>query len=252
MKVLVTGAAGFLGRGLVMPFEEHGHALRLMDIVPFSSPRNEVVVGDVSDYEQVERAVQGVEGIVVAHMVPQGAPYRTPGLAFDVNVKGTANLFHAAVKCGVGRVVVISSTDTVTGNPTRPEAVLRRDWPLRADRTPGYYCLSKMLQEVIAEHFARTMQMGVASLRLGYILDGETNLDKYGRRVRERNFGFVDRRDIGEVARLWLEASIPGYDVFHVMSTAESMDIADVRYTCERLKWKPRYDFAWLPAEEKK
>jgi len=246
MKVLVTGAAGFLGRGLIIPFEEQGHALRLMDIAPFSSPRHEVVSGDVGDYDQVERAVQGVDGLVIAHMVPQGESYKTPRLPFDVNVKGTANLFHAAVRCGVRRVVVISSASTVMGNPKTPEAMLRRNWPLRADK-PGYYRLSKVLQEVIAEHFARTEKMSVACLRVGYILDGDANIDKYGRHVTERNYQDSDRRDIGDVARLCLELGSPGYDIFHVMSTPESMDVADVRYTCERLNWKPRYDFSGLP-----
>ena len=35
------------------------------------------------------------------------------------------------------------------------------------------------------------------------------------------------------------------------MSTAESLDIADVRYTCETLGWKPRYDFSWLPVDNR-
>jgi len=72
-------------------------------------------------------------------------------------------------------------------------------------------------------------------------------LDKYGHPVLERNFADTDRRDIGEVARLCLEREDSTFEIFHVMSTQESMDLADVRYTCERLHWKPRYDFSWLP-----
>jgi len=81
----------------------------------------------------------------------------------------------------------------------------------------------------------RVEGMSVCCLRPGYILDGEKNLDKYGRLVSERNFQDTDRRDIGEVARLWLERGTPGYDVFVVLSTWESLDIAGVRYTCDRL-----------------
>ncbi len=247
MKILVTGAAGFLGRGLIIPFEEHGHTLRLMDVAEFSSPRHEVVVGDVSNYDQVERAVQGMEGIVIAHMASRGPDdinYKTPQMAFDINVKGTAFLFHAAVKCGVRRVVVISSGPTVWGQ-TEVGPNWDRKQPFRT--WGGYYILSKSIQEVIAEHFARTEKLAVACLRPAYIADGEANVDKYGRQIGERNFQDTDRRDIGEVARLCLERTDSTYECFTVMSTPESLEKADVRYTCERLGWKPRYDFSWLP-----
>jgi hypothetical protein len=50
---------------------------------------------------------------------------------------------------------------------------------------------------------------------------------------------------------LCLERDVPGYEVFHVMSTPESMISHDVQYTCDRLGWKPKYDFTWLPCPQK-
>lgn len=243
MKILITGAAGFLGRGMIIPLVEHGHQLRLMDVVPFTSP-HEVVVADVADYAAVEAAMRGVDALIIAHMAPRGPGdinYKTPALPFAINLTGTANLFHAAVQCGVKRVVVISSTAAVHENG-RLDAI-PGSLPLKAK---GYYGLSKACQEVIAEQFARTEKMQVACLRVGYILDGEANVDKYGRSVGERNYADTDRRDIGEVARLCLEKADLGYEVFNVMSTEESMEKAAVSYTCQRLGWKPRYDFSWL------
>jgi len=243
MKILITGAAGFLGRGMISPFVEHGHQLRLMDVLPFTSP-HEVVVGDVTHYPAVEAAMREIDGLVIAHMAPRGTDninYRTPAIPFAINLTGTANLFHAAVQCGVKRVVVISSTAAVSENPqleAHPASL-----PLRAK---GYYGLSKACQEVIAEQFARTEKLQVACLRVGYILDGEANVDKYGKVIQERNYADTDRRDIGEVARLCLERADLGYEVFTVMSTQESLRKAAVDYTCQRLGWKPRYDFSWL------
>jgi nucleoside-diphosphate-sugar epimerase len=214
-----------------------------MDVVPFSSP-HEVVTGDVADYASVEAAMRGVDGLVIAHMAPRGegdVNYRTPALPFAINLTGTANLFHAAVQCGVRRVVVISSTAAVSEHGQLDADP--RSLPYRAK---GYYGLTKACQEVIAEQFARTAKMQVACLRVGYILDGEANVDKYGRQVGERNYMDTDRRDIGEVARLCLEREDLGYEVFNVMSTEESLQRAAVARTCERLGWKPRYDFSWL------
>ncbi|MFA4945414.1 MAG: NAD(P)-dependent oxidoreductase [Lentisphaeria bacterium] len=244
MKILITGAAGFLGKGLVVPFEQHGQALRLMDVVPFTSP-HEVVVGDVADAAAVGKAVAGVDGIVIAHMAPRGennANYSTPEMAFNINVKGTANLFHAARWHGVKKVVVISSTSAIKDHR---RDVMPHDLPIRAG--DGYYGLSKACQEVIAEQFAREHGLQVACLRVGHILDGDRNVDKYGQAIAERNILDTDRRDIGEVARLCLECPDLTFETFNVMSVPEAMAAWDVNYTCTRLNWKPAHDFSWLP-----
>lgn len=248
MNILITGAGGFLGRGITIPFEEHGgYTLRLMDVVKFES-KHEVVQGDVCDYAQVEKAMQGIEGLIINHMAPRGdknANYQHPKMPFDINVTGTANLFHAAKAAGVKQVVVISSGAAVMDNPDH--GVDPRTLPYRPK---DYYGLTKACQEIIAETFARTAGMNVCCLRPGYILDGEKNLDKYGRPVGERNYQDTDRRDIGEVARLWLEKG-KGFEPFVVLSTLESIGTAGVEYTCKRLGWMPKYDFSWLKSDRK-
>ncbi|MFW6155139.1 MAG: NAD-dependent epimerase/dehydratase family protein [Planctomycetota bacterium] len=241
MNVLVTGSAGFLGQGLVLPFRDHNHTLRLMDVRDHDAP-DEVLVGDVGSQEDCRRAVAGMDAVVVAHMAPREPDaYATPEVCFDVNVKGTANLFFAAQEAGITRMVVISSTGAIcdAGGPPWP-----RDLPLKSK---GLYGLNKVCQEMIAEHFSRQFDMQVAVLRIGYVVDGDAMVDKYGRKISERAPADTDRRDIGEVARLALMSDTLTYDVFHVMSTREAMDEWDVRYTCDRLGWQPRYDFDRLP-----
>jgi len=241
MKVLVTGAAGFLGQGLIVPFEEHGYELRLLDVREFESP-HEVVIGSVADLPTVQKAVEGVDAIVIAHMAPRTPnAYANTEVSFDINVKGTAHLFFAAAEAGIKRAVVMSSTSAVSAHKGDP-------WT--HDLTPkskGIYGLTKACQEVIAEQYARTAGMQVAALRLGYILDADANEDKYGRKINEINVPHVDRRDIGEVARLCIECEDLAYfEAFHVMGSPLALDEWDVRHTCERLNWKPKYDFTWL------
>ncbi|NIA22038.1 MAG: NAD-dependent epimerase/dehydratase family protein [Anaerolineaceae bacterium] len=245
MKVLVTGAGGYLGRGLVVPFEEHGYDLRLMDVVPFESP-HETVVGDVADLETVRKALDGCEAIVIAHMASrQAGSYDTPEAPFNANVKGTANLFFAAVEQGVQRVALISSTGVQYGYDRSD--FLDRHKPMKGT---GLYCLTKVCQEVIAEQYHREHGIKGAALRIGCVVDGDTACDKYGRKFETRGLALTDRRDIGEVARLSLECPDIEWEIFYVISTPEAPKLYDVDYTCRRLGWKPKYDFTWLPLDE--
>ena len=96
-KILITGAAGYLGRGMIIPFKDD-YDLRLMDIAPISNDTYETMTGDVTDLEQVRKAVAGVDAVIIAHMVAwsrDGTWRREPPLHFDVNVKGAANLYFA-------------------------------------------------------------------------------------------------------------------------------------------------------------
>lgn len=244
MKILVTGAAGYLGRAMIEPFEGR-HELRLMDVKPWQS-RHEVFAGDVADLDACRRAADGVNALVIAHMASrQAGAYETPTLPFDANVKGTANLFFAAVEHGIRRVVLISSTGAVAGHEGR---FLSRDLPVRSK---GLYGLTKACQEVIAEQFQREHDMEVAVLRPAWIIDADTMVTKYGDRLQYFDEGMIDRRDLGEAARLACELPDLKFEIFYVHATAESPARCDVSYTHRRLGWKPKHDFSWLPKAPK-
>ena len=90
----------------------------------------------------------------------------------------------------------------------------------------------------------------MAALRVGYILSADDPhhvVDKYGKHIQERNPPCTDRRDIGEAARLAMELPDLKYEVLHVLGAPEAEKVYDVEFTWQRLGWKPRHDFAWLP-----
>lgn len=244
MKILITGAAGYLGRGLIKPFEGK-HQLRLMDVVDFETP-HEKVIGSVADLESVRNAAKGMDAIIIAHMAPrQAGAYETPVLPFDVNVKGTANLFSAAVEEKIQRVCLISSHAAVSGHP---DAMFKtRDLPVRGKTM---YCLSKVCQEIIAEHYYRNHGIKVAIERMAWIVDADSRVSKYGEKLPHRALGMVDPRDMGEVARLALELPDLGYEVFYVAGVPGSEKGMDTDYTHRRLNWKPKYDFRDWPTFE--
>ena len=243
MKVLITGAGGFLCRGLIIPFEENGVDLRLMDICDFEvdeSKGHEKIIADVSNEEDVAKAVEGVDAIVVGHMASrQAGAYDEVSLPFDANVKGTALIFAAAVKAGIKKIVLISSGAAV----------------LRAGVAAGYwsrdiriggrdmYGLTKACQEIIAEHYALANELTVASIRTGYIHDMETMSDKYGRVATEINAQYADRRDIGDMARLALQLEGPRYEILYAYSTPEALADNDVQYGMDLLGWAPKFTY---------
>ncbi|HLF79832.1 MAG TPA: NAD-dependent epimerase/dehydratase family protein [Dehalococcoidia bacterium] len=112
MRILITGANGFLGSHVTERLQAQGHDLRLM----LRRTSNLAFLEDVQGYERVEgdmrdtasltRAVEGVEAVLHLSGLTTA---RTEAEYHAVNGTGTANLVMAAAKAGASRFVAISS-----------------------------------------------------------------------------------------------------------------------------------------------
>jgi dTDP-L-rhamnose 4-epimerase len=117
MRVLVTGAAGFIGSHIASELREAGHEVRGLDsLTPAvhngrpSFCTDDLVVGDVRDPAAVDQALAGVDAVChQAAMVGLGVDLSDLPLYSDVNVTGTAVLLEAMGRHGVGRLVFASS-----------------------------------------------------------------------------------------------------------------------------------------------
>jgi dihydroflavonol-4-reductase len=149
MKVLVTGATGFIGGNLAHTLVKKGYTVRTL-VRKESDRKNidgldaEVVIGDLADKASLQAALQGCEGLFhVAAAYTFWA--RDPWRIYETNLTGTENILGAALRAGVSKVVYTSSESTLKntgdGTPGR-ESELNNPYDLSGD-----YKRSKCLAE---------------------------------------------------------------------------------------------------------
>lgn len=113
MKVLVTGATGFIGRHLIERLTHEGHHICALvlpeeDLSSLEPVSMDIVRGDVCDYQTVERAAVNCQ--LIFHLAAKTEASGSSRKALeDVNIQGTANVARAARHVGAGRLVFCSS-----------------------------------------------------------------------------------------------------------------------------------------------
>lgn len=154
-RVLLTGAAGTIGSALRERLPAFG-----WDVLPFDrDPTDGGVIGNVTSPADLDAALAGVTAIVHLAGQPTEAPWP---VIREANIEGTFQVFEAARRAGVRRIVYASSNHAVGFTPVGHEQP--------ADLSPRpdtLYGVSKVFGEALGRYYVDRYGMQVACLRIG-------------------------------------------------------------------------------------
>ena len=160
--LLITGAAGQIGRDLRTRLARPGRTLRLIDIAPQTPVGDdeaaEIIKADITDPDAMAEASEGVAAIIHLAALLDGATWAQ---YVDVNITGTYAVLEGARRAGVPRVIYASSHHAVGFNP-------RGDWapddmPPRPD---SYYGVTKVASEALCSLYHDRHGMDVVAVRI--------------------------------------------------------------------------------------
>ena len=165
-KILVTGASGKIGRVLIPALLEAGYAVRATQFrTPVKFKGVSVVKGSVGDLAFCEKAVRGMDAVI--HLATQKEDREA---LVEISVRGTMNLLDACRQSPTHKQFIISSGDAAQGIFFYPSpAPISEDLGLRA--YPGYYALSKVMEDTLCEQYGIQYGFPYTILRFSWIFD---------------------------------------------------------------------------------
>ena len=226
-RIVVTGGSGKAGRAVVADLIDSGHEVLSVDLNASLDPDEPTLAVDLTDLGETLETLADADAVV--HLAAVPAPgIRPDGATFENNMMSTYNVFTAAARLGLQRVVWASS-ETLIGLPFDREqpryAPIDEDHPLLPE---SHYALSKVAGEAIAEQFARWSGIPFVALRISNIMEEHDYARFPGfwddATVRAWNlWGYVDARDVAQAVRRALTADVSGARAYLVAAADTCM-----------------------------
>ena len=231
MRIALTGANGKLGRHVVRRLRADGHQVTALDQTGERDPGFTRV--DLRNYGHVVDVILGLddrhEGFdAIVHLAAIPAPGLAPDAAtFENNMLATYNVFQAARRAGIKKIVYASS-ETVLGLPfdiDPPYIPVDEEYPARPEST---YSLVKHLEEQMAIQLTRwDPTLSISALRFSNVMDAEDyeefpSFDADARLRKWNLWGYIDGHDGAQAVARALAYTEPGFEAF-VIANADTV-----------------------------
>ena len=231
MRIVVTGSNGKLGREVVRGLTEAGHSVYGLDAVGTRSDTFTRIdltnYGSVVDaFGSVNDRYTGLDAVVHLAAIPAGG-LEADSATFHNNMNSTFNVFQAARRAGIKRIVYASS-ETLLGIPFEmdpPYLPVDEEYPSRPE---SMYSAVKHLEEELAGKLVRwDPELSITGLRFSNVLDASDYenqaLWEADPRLRIWNlWGYIDTRDGALAVLRALENGTPGFETF-VIANADNV-----------------------------
>ncbi len=241
MKVVVFGAAGWLGRAVLENFAGK-HEVRAFEYGPQAWEAysdvdggewdgGEIAYGNIADFGSVDRALEGVEGIVhlaVYNSRDEGAYGVDDEQPFLVNLKGLWNVLEAARQRNIRRVVHMGSCQV-----EHPEGIFFSSDVRRPDGS--LYAVTKRLQEEMCRQYYEAYGLSIIVFRPCSIADTRLAIGKHRNELKPGGTTWVCRHDLAEACHLALETEAIDFDIMHTVNPPEAEKVCNVARTREVL-----------------
>ncbi|RQR53190.1 NAD(P)-dependent oxidoreductase [Burkholderia sp. Bp9125] len=203
-RLLLTGAAGNLGCQLRGALADWADIVRVSDVAPLgdAAAHEEVRGVDLADRQAVMALVDGVDAIVHFGGISVDAPFDD---LLEANIRGTYNLYEAARKYGVKRIVFASSNHAIGFHPVTE--VLDADSPQRPD---SLYGVTKCFGEALSRYYFDRFGIETVCVRIGSSFEAPKN--------PRMLVTYLSYRDLIELVRCALLTNRVGHVVVYGMS----------------------------------
>jgi uronate dehydrogenase len=218
--ILITGAAGKIGNALRRGLHGSYSLIRLADIAPLGTAAagEDLATTDIRDLAALERAMAGIDCVVHLAGVPEEAAWET---VLPLNIEGCYNVFEAARRCGVKRVIFASSNHAVGFH--RRERFIDNTVDPRPD---SRYGVSKVFGEAIGRLYADKHGISVACLRIGTFRTPDRPVDA------RQLLTWISHRDMVQLVRRCIDH--PNYHFVTVYGVSNNLrsrwDNANVKF----------------------
>jgi len=233
-RVLVTGAAGSLGRAACRELAARGHFVRGFDRNPMPDLAD-ALIGNLTEPDAVRQAVRGCDTVVHYAATPDEADFMSELL--PNNIIGLYRVFEAARQEGVHRLVVASSGQVAWG--------LERyaAWqPVRVSdgiAPRNLYAVTKVTAEAMAETYAYTYGMSVIVVRPGW-LPREPHHVRRMAQSPQAQAQYLSPGDAGRFTACAVEAENIRFAVVYATSRPNGPPVWDLTEARELLGYEPQ------------